>query len=91
MMRLVTSVTGPAVALLDVVWSDSSETLETDTCSPDGTPTVFNIHSLVPTTLSQSMSSLSAGLTGPLDILLSRKGGIQHTGDGSGIGRWCGR
>ena len=66
MMRLVTGRTGSAVTLPDEMWS---ETLKTDPSFPDGIPTVFNIHSLILTTFSQSVLSLSTGLTGPTGVM----------------------
>ena len=62
MMRLVAGWAGSAGTLSDMVWS---QTLKTDSCLPDDTPTVFNIHSPVLTTFSQSVFSLPAGLAGP--------------------------
>ena len=88
MMRLVASWTGFARALSSEV---RSETLETDPCLPCDIPTVFNSHSLVLTALSQSVSSLPAGLTGPTGVLSDEDAvRVQDAGGGSAFGGMCG-
>ena len=80
MMRLVASLAGFALALSSEV---RSEALETDPCLSCDIPSVFNIHSLVLTAFSQSVSSLSACLTGPIGVLSCENGlGAQDASGG---------